>query len=309
MTGQIVDGPERLLVVVADDFGIGPATTRGILDLADAGMVTASVLLTNSPFAKEAVELWRARRSTLELGWHPCLTLDRPVLHAAKVPSLVQADGRFWPLGKFLLRLLAGRICDDEMRAEFHAQLDVYTALVGSAPGTINGHHHIHILPRVREVLSTILSARCPTAYIRRVSEDAGLNVVVSGSRLKRRMLNGFGNAKGTSAAWSRFPGNERLLGLTDPELATRRADYFTRWLEGLPAGVSELACHPGHADETILGRDVRQGDFATLAQRSAELRLLLDNSFREALDRNSIRLIEPRELLARTLRSARYVA
>ena len=36
--------PKRYLVVTADDFGIGPATSRGILDLAGEGLVTATVL-------------------------------------------------------------------------------------------------------------------------------------------------------------------------------------------------------------------------------------------------------------------------
>ena len=35
----------------------------------------------------------------MQLGWHPCLTLDRPVLPRARVPSLVD-DGRFRPLGR-----------------------------------------------------------------------------------------------------------------------------------------------------------------------------------------------------------------
>ena len=69
----------RYLVVTADDFGIGPATSRGILDLAAEGLVTCTVLLVNSPYAAEAVDAWKATGRRLELGWHPCLTLDPPV--------------------------------------------------------------------------------------------------------------------------------------------------------------------------------------------------------------------------------------
>ena len=47
-------GP-RSLIVVADDYGIGPATSRGILDLAAEGLVTGAVLLVNSPHAAEGV--------------------------------------------------------------------------------------------------------------------------------------------------------------------------------------------------------------------------------------------------------------
>ena len=70
---------QRFLVVTADDFGIGPATTHGILELALQGRVTATVLLVNSPHAEAAVRAWRQAGCVPELGWHPCLTLDRPV--------------------------------------------------------------------------------------------------------------------------------------------------------------------------------------------------------------------------------------
>src|SRR2546430_12322741 len=97
--------PQRFLVVTADDFGIGPATTRGILDLALQGRVTATVLLVNSPHAEAAVRAWRQAGCVPELGWHPCLTLDRPVLSPAIVSSLLDSECRFWSLGTFVQRL------------------------------------------------------------------------------------------------------------------------------------------------------------------------------------------------------------
>src|SRR5262245_40029297 len=72
--------PARCLVVVADDYGIGPETSRGILELAQLGVVTGTVLLVNSPHAEEAARRWRAARPDADLGWHPCLTMDSPVL-------------------------------------------------------------------------------------------------------------------------------------------------------------------------------------------------------------------------------------
>src|SRR5947209_16873441 len=97
--GDGVDGM-RFLVVTADDFGIGPATSRGILDLAARGKVTGTVLLVNSPHAAEAVRDWRRAGGPgrLDLGWHACLTLDRPVLPPRQVPSLVRPDGTFLSL-------------------------------------------------------------------------------------------------------------------------------------------------------------------------------------------------------------------
>src|SRR4051812_21166676 len=96
----------RLLLVTADDFGIGPETSRGILELAARGVVTATALLVNSPHAEDAVHAWRRAGGPADLGWHPCLTLDRPVSPPGRVPSLVDAHGRLWPLCRFLRQLL-----------------------------------------------------------------------------------------------------------------------------------------------------------------------------------------------------------
>src|SRR5437879_4950211 len=72
--GRTVTG-KRSLIVTADDFGIGPATSLGILDLAVQGLVTGTVLLVNSPYAEQAVRAWNQAGRPVELGWHPALTL------------------------------------------------------------------------------------------------------------------------------------------------------------------------------------------------------------------------------------------
>ena len=89
---------QRYLIVVADDFGIGPETTRGILELGAKGLVTGTVLLANSPHAEQAIKAWRLAGEPVEIGWHPCLTLDGPILPPECVASLVGPDGQSIPL-------------------------------------------------------------------------------------------------------------------------------------------------------------------------------------------------------------------
>src|SRR5262245_7573207 len=105
----------RQLLVIADDIGIGPNTTTGILQLAAQGIVTGSALLVNSPYAVDAIHKWRRMGAPLELGWHPNLTLDAPLAPPAEVASLVRADGTFWPLGAFLKRWMLGLLKPPEI--------------------------------------------------------------------------------------------------------------------------------------------------------------------------------------------------
>src|SRR5271155_5869108 len=113
---------KRYLIVTADDYGIGPQTSRGLLELGLEGRITATVLLVNSPYAEPAVRSWLQAGRPIPLGWHPCLTLDRPVLPPERVPSLVDGQGKFRPLGGFMRRVALGRLSADEIRAELYAQ-------------------------------------------------------------------------------------------------------------------------------------------------------------------------------------------
>lgn len=246
--------PRRLLVT-ADDFGIGPATTRGILELGSLGVVTSTVMLVNSPYAEEAVEQWHACNSTLEVGWHPCLTLDKPVLPAEAVPSLVNDEGKFWSLGQFLFRLMRGSINEQHLFAELRAQYLRFMDLMGRPPVNINGHHHVHIFGPVWRALHAVIQHQQPRPYVRRVQESWRTLRKVPGIRLKRLLLSHWGAKAARLQQDAGYPGADWLVGITDPPYV-EAADFFPRWVTAAPGDVVELCCHPGHDDVTLLGRD-----------------------------------------------------
>ena len=103
------------------------------------------------------------------------------------------------------------------------------------------------------------------------------------------------------------FPGNDWLAGITDPRWV-RDPDFFARWLTRVPGRVVELACHPGHPDPTLLGRDCREGD-GLLQRRVDELHLLNQPSFAAACRRAGFTLVPPSGLLAGRPRGLRHVA
>lgn len=273
--------PNRLLVVTADDFGIGPDTSRGILDLAARGALTSAVLLVNSPFAAAAVAAWRAAGRPMELGWHPCLTIDGPVLPPARVPSLVEPDGRFPRLGRFLRRLALGRVRGAEVEAEFRAQLARFVDLVGFPPANVNAHHHVHAFRPVGDALARVLVGQNPRPFVRRVVESFRTLRRVPGARLKRAVLGWYGRCA-VRRQHGTFPGNDTLLGVTDPPF-TRDPAFFARWLAAAAGRIVELGCHPGHFDETLVGRDGTLAD-GHVHRRPRELMLLEQPAFRDAV-------------------------
>jgi predicted glycoside hydrolase/deacetylase ChbG (UPF0249 family) len=286
---------QRYLLVTADDYGIGPATSQGILDLAASGPVTGSVLLVTSPYAQEAVQAWRRAGEPMELGWHPCLTLDRPLTPAGRVPSLVGADGRFWPLGEFIRRLWIGKIRNAEVEAELRAQYERCHDLLGRPPALVNAHHHVQVFGPVSRILRRILRQLAPLPYLRRIREPWHTLVRIPGARTKRGFLSLLGRGQARRQQRSGFPGNDWLAGVTDPSWVADPA-FLVRWLTQMPGKVVELTCHPGYLDMSLVDRDCTLQD-GHLQRRIHELHLLRQPSFHEACRRAGFTLIRPSEL------------
>src|SRR5262245_24933176 len=204
-------GSNRRLLVIADDIGIGPNTTAGILKLGVQGVVTGSVLLVNSPHALEAVRHWRQLGAPMEIGWHPNLTLDTPIAPSAEVPSLVRPDGTFWPLKVFLKRWLLGLINTREVDREWRCQLRRFAELIGHPPLFLNFHQHIGIFSPLGEILLGILSELRIQPYIRRVQEPWAMLRELPMTRFKRVFLGWLGRRLSRIQQAHGFPGNDWL--------------------------------------------------------------------------------------------------
>jgi predicted glycoside hydrolase/deacetylase ChbG (UPF0249 family) len=284
----------RYLVVTADDFGIGPATTAGILQLGELGVVKGTVLMVNSPFAAAAAEAWARSGKKLELGWHPVLTNDRPILPPEQVPSLVGPEGTFFPLSLFLRKILLHQIRLEEVRAELTAQYQRCTELIGTRPMLINTHHHVHIFSPIASILLDIIMAEGRRPYLRLVREPWPQFVRIPGARGKRLFLNWFGRRAARVQRRRGLAGNDWLIGVTNPKYVHDDA-FFVRLIKTVPGNVVELTCHPGHYDPTLIGRDCTADD-GMLERRVRELKLLSSPAFSAACAEAGFTLISPRQ-------------
>lgn len=298
LAGELRGEPvlSRPVLIVADDYGIGPETSRGILDLACEGRLTATVLIVNGPDAERAVRAWKAANPPADLGWHPNLTLDSPVLSPADIPSLVRPDGTFWSLGSFLRRLCFGLIRREDVRAEWFAQFRRFVELVGEPPALVNSHQHVSLFPPCDTALFDVLDEVRARPYLRRVTEPVRTLINVPGARLKRTALTVAGRRAARRAAARGFVGCDWLVGVTDPAwVADPR--FWERWLTRVgPTGSVEVCCHPGYEDPTLVGRDCDAG--VGVLRRPRELALLRDPSFRAACDRAGLTPMRPSEYI-----------
>lgn len=245
---------QRTLFIVAEDYGIGPATSKAIVKLAVQGRITGTGFMVNSPYAKEAVQAWQQTGQPMELGWQPCLTIDSPILSPKEVPSLVEANGRFFTLSKLISRLIQGRIRRDELFAELEAQYETFYDLTKQRPLMIAPKHHVQLLPRIGAALLQLLSHQHPKPYFRRIRETLLQWVAVRGARWKRLLLSTRGRRFHLQQSRLGFPGNDYLAGLTNPA-GVNNPSLMNWWLTWTQGENVELACRPGYYDGTLIER------------------------------------------------------
>jgi hopanoid biosynthesis associated protein HpnK len=273
----------RKLVVNADDFGISRGVNRGIVEAHRAGLVTSASLMPNLPSAEDALTR-AAICPDLGLGLHLTLTAGTPLCPPEKVPTLVDAEGRFCVLGTLLARLTLGRVRDDDLRRELTTQVE-WALRRGVQPDHIDSHHHVHVHPRVAPTVIALARehgvswVRCPAesgpspALLALPPKDAARTVAISTFALitralvRRAGLRTARHFRGISIGMG-F-GEERLLAAIDT----------------LPSGLTELMTHPGHPDEELARLTV----FAE--GRDRELAALTATAVRDAVRRRRIRL------------------
>ncbi|HYU35456.1 MAG TPA: ChbG/HpnK family deacetylase [Thermoanaerobaculia bacterium] len=236
----------KRLVVTADDAGLHPGMTAGVLAAHDAGIVTATSVSANGRAFDDAVARLRERPG-LDVGVHLTLVGERPLSPPEEVPSLLGGDGRLlpaWPV--FARRWLLGRIRPDETEAELRRQIERLLA-TGLPVVHLNAHQHLHVLPGLFErVLRLAVEHRIP--WVRIPTEPVA---ALSPRALQITLLNALGRRA------------RRRLGPSGPRSAGRTIGVLTAGhltIEALgrsldQAGeITELVCHPGVGEAELAG-------------------------------------------------------
>lgn len=130
----------KKLIINADDFGLTPGVSHGIIETYLNGLVTSTTALTVAPYFKHGMELARKLVPDMPIGVHLTLTLRgaHPVLPLDKVPSLVNGDGTFWSQGEF-----EEKVDPEEVYCEWDAQI-VRFLETGVRPDHLDSHHNVH---------------------------------------------------------------------------------------------------------------------------------------------------------------------
>jgi hypothetical protein len=255
----------KKLIVNADDLGLTPGVTRGIIDAHLQGIVTSTSAMMNSPCITESLAAVNHDVPELGVGVHLVLSWGRPLLPPKDVPALVDDRGNFFKFDQFAGRLSALNL--DEVRAEWQAQIEAFITN-GRKPDHLDSHHHSsYMSPGLFRVMLEL--AQKYDLPIRLPSKPAGDSPAIEA----------FVQVLGQHPV--RYP--QSCITAFYDERASLAS--LSEIIATLPEGISELMCHPGYAD-----RGLMEGSTYTTA-REKELGILTSPEIKKMLELHQIQL------------------
>jgi len=279
----------RSLVINADDLGLTVGVNNGIFDAHDRGVLTSASVFANARATEDAIA--RAlRRPALGVGCHLTLVDGQPTLPPARVPSLIEGDGRFHRSWKpFIVSCLLGRISLREVEQELTAQIDRIRS-AGLRLTHLDAHKHVHAYPPIFAIVTRLAERfRIPVV---RVPFERWSNLYGDATQQRTARSQALMNAAMRPWAWRDYRKAARA-GVRTPHFIGRThtgvlsAQALAAMVRTLPPGVTELMVHPGYVDETLARLNTR-----LLDARADEVDLLTDPNTSDLLIDQRITLI-----------------
>ena len=280
----------KRLIVAADDFGLTKSVNEGIKRSCEEGIVTSVNLLPTGEAFDDALEI--ARRIGLsEAGAHLSLTETVSVTEASRIPSLVDADGRFYKgHAQFLLKFISGAIDLDEVYTEWRAQLNKVAA-TGINITNLSSHEHLHMLPKLMSIIIR-LAKEFNIPAIRYPHSDRSMRRAGANIFCKKLALLYFGKGMCRALRSSGIISPEHFLGFLDSGNITE--NVLLDIMAGLEDGTTELVCHPG-----FLGREVLER-YTFHKNAEAELFALTSRRVKNLIGQLRIGLVSYAEFLSK---------
>lgn len=274
--------PQRQVVLCADDFGLTDGVSRGILDLAERGRLSATGAMTNMPAWRRAAPDLRSFMGRIGIGLHLNLTVGVPI---QPMPHLAPG-GSFPPLGALLSSSLRGRLSVDEIGEEIHRQIVAFEAVLGAAPDFVDGHQHVHVLPPVRQALFSALTERgyAGRVWLRDPSDRMTSILRRPVSRGKALIVKALARGFREQARAAGFRTNEGFSGFSPLDMTVPARRIFATSFTNL-GPKPMVMCHPGYVDDELRDLD------PAVESRPEELAYLQSDAFAELLAEQDIAL------------------
>lgn len=159
-------------ILTADDYGLNATTTEAIQKMIVSGEIKSVSVLVNTKYSSTALEKCKLYPN-VEWGIHLNIVEGMPITRPDKIPSLVDKNGRFYPLPLLLLKLFLSQIDIKHLELEFENQISLLQKY--STVTHINSHQNTHLFPPIWFV-------------VRKIAHTYGIKNIRHRESVKRRL-------------------------------------------------------------------------------------------------------------------------
>jgi len=270
----------KVIIIHADDLGETHAVNAAATQSLESGAVNSASMMVPCPWFPEIADFAKSHPDA-DLGLHLTLTSERvyyrwgPVAPGDQVPTLIDENGYLrhdWDDHP--------RIDPKQVEIELHAQVE-RALRMGVHPTHLDSHQY-RLIMNGKELFDAML----------RVAHGYKLPVFVTRDWF----------AQYPYLASSIGP-DDVVLDHTvtiDPDVPAQKwVDFYLTALKNLQPGVTEFVIHPGFDDEELRAA-TRERPTWGAAWRQRDYDFFTSEEFRQALQRENIKLITWRELARR---------
>ncbi|HSR00295.1 MAG TPA: ChbG/HpnK family deacetylase [Sphingomicrobium sp.] len=226
------------LILCSDDFAFSREVSETIASLANARKINAVSCMAVMPGWPADSALLAGVPEHVQIGLHLTLTEE---MSLTAMPQL--AAGHRLPTINALSRMATrGRVPLEEVAAEIEAQFAAFMAALGRPPAFVDGHHHAHALPGIRELILSETVRRAPNAWIRDCTDRLSAILV---RPFAGKAIGSAWHSRGLRRAAATFglATNDSFAGHYD--FATDYRALFPLFLRK-PGKMHLVMCHPG---------------------------------------------------------------
>jgi predicted glycoside hydrolase/deacetylase ChbG (UPF0249 family) len=276
---------KKEIIICADDFGISPGVSKGILELAEKEKISATSVMVNFDDWKQEAKRLIEFDERIDIGLHFTLTGANPLSKPDKITSLINSDGSFLTLGKFIKKCILKNLDAEDVKREFLKQFDSFVDYFGFAPRYIDGHHNVHQYNVVNKALLEVFREKrhIHKFYVRNTAVPFQKAFRQGSNFFKAYSISLFGNPYKNLLEKIGIPTNSSFMGVYDwkqPELFSKNFKRFVRY-SSFKNGI--IMTHPGLPDDSLKKRDVYNDG------RIQEFDLLKNIDFNELFESHNI--------------------
>ncbi len=242
-----------MIILCADDYGLSPGVSQGILELGEARRLSAASAIVTFEDWPQWAERLGTLRSNMALGLHLNLTGGRPLTTPPAGLALAR-DGQFPGLGRLVRSALFKGLRLTALADEISAQIEQFRVHMAGLPDFIDGHQHVHGLPTIRAALIDAIAGFDWIAppLVRLPFNTRGNRPRPS---LKAGAVRALTRGLDGELARAGLPSNDTFAGFSNFDPA---ADCARELAAALADGgrCHLVMCHPGLADDRLAERD-----------------------------------------------------